>query len=71
MAGREDAVKGALEGPDEVRASRTDRQVLLFYRSESAKRWTCAVVKRADDAWFLITSYPTEAIKEGIRVWPN
>jgi hypothetical protein len=71
MLGREDAVKAALESPDEIRESRTDPQVLLFYKSEAAKRWTCAVVKRVGDEGFLITTYPTDAIKEGIRAWPN
>lgn len=71
MLGREDAVKAALESPDEVRESRTDPQVLLFYKSEAVKRWTCGVVKRDGDEGFLITTYPTDAIKEGVRVWPN
>ena len=71
MAGREVSVKGALEVPDEIRQSRTDAQVLLFYKAEAPKRWTCAVVKRAETSAFLITTYPTDAIKEGLRVWPK
>ncbi len=71
MSGREDAVKAALESPDEIRESRTGRQVLLFYKTQAAKRWTCAVVKRVGDQGFLVTTYPTDAIKEGVRVWPN
>ena len=70
MSGREDAVKTVLEVPDEVRESRADRQVLLFYKSQAAKRRTCAV-KRVGNEGFLITTYPTDAIKEGVRVWPN
>jgi hypothetical protein len=71
MAGRESLVLAALEAPDEVRQSRIDSQVLLFYKAEATRRWTCAVAKRAAEGAFLITAYPTDAIKEGIRVWPK
>jgi hypothetical protein len=71
MSGREASVKIALENPDEGRQSRTDPEVLLFYKAEAAKRWTCAVVKRTNDDAFLVTAYPTDAIKEGDRVWPK
>ena len=71
MAGRESSVRLALESPDEVRQSRIDSEVVLFYRTEGAKRWVCAVTKQGGDAAFLITAYPTDAIKEGVRLWPN
>ena len=71
MAGRESLVRSALEAPDEVRQSRIDSQVLLFYKAEATKRWTCAVVKRVAEGAFLITAYPTDAIKEGVRIWPK
>ena len=71
MAGREGLVRTALEAPDEIRQSRIDQQVLLFYKAEGTKRWTCAVAKRAGERAFLITSYPTDAIKEGVRIWPK
>ena len=71
MAGRESSVRLTLGSPDEIRASRTDPEVLLFYKAEGARRWVCAVTKRAPDEAFLVTAYPTDAIKEGIRVWPN
>ena len=48
MAGREADVKAALETPDEVRESRSDRQVFLFYKAERVKRWVCAVAKETD-----------------------
>jgi hypothetical protein len=69
--GRETFVKAALEAPDEIRQSRMDQQVLLFYKAEATERWTCAVVKRLASSGFLITAYPTGAIKEGVRVWPK
>ncbi len=71
MAGQETRVKGALESPDEIRQSRREPQVLLFYKSEAPKRWTCAVARRTEDGAFLITAYPTDAIKEGVRIWPR
>jgi hypothetical protein len=71
MAGEEDAVRAALEAPDEVRQSRADPTVYLFYSVQQAKRWVCAVAKRKGGDGFLITAYPTDAIKEGKRVWPN
>ena len=71
MKGRELDVKLALESPDEVRQSKSDSSVLLFYRTEGLKRWVCAVAKRSDQEGFLITAYPTEAIKEGTKIWPK
>ena len=71
IAGRESSVRLALEIPDEVRQIRSDPDVLLFYKAEEARRWVCAVTKRAPDEAFLVTAYPTDAIKEGIRIWPN
>lgn len=71
MTGGEAGVKLALENPDEARHSRTDPKVLLFYKAEMPRRWTCAVVKRTNDEAFLVTAYLTDAIKEGVRVWPK
>jgi hypothetical protein len=39
--------------------------------AEQAGRWACAVARRNDNGGFLITAYPTDAIKEGVRVWPK
>ena len=71
MAGREEVVKTTLQNPEQVRQSRSDSQVLLFYHGEGSSRWVCAVAKRAADQGFLITAYPTDAIKEGDQVWPK
>ncbi|MBM3189465.1 MAG: DUF4258 domain-containing protein [Chloroflexi bacterium] len=70
MAGREAEVRGALEEPNEIRLSRGDRTVYLFYRA-SGQRQICAVAKRLNGDGFLITAYPTDAIKEGVRIWPR
>ena len=71
MAGRESSVKTTLESPDEVRQSRIDPDVLLFYKAEAVRRWVCAVTQQADADALLVTAYPTDAIKEGVRIWPK
>ena len=69
MEGHEEDVKKTLEDPDEIRQSKSDEHVYLFYRAEREKRWICAVSKRTGNEGFLITTYPTDAIKEGVQVW--
>jgi hypothetical protein len=70
MAGREGDVKAAVVTPEEVRRSKTDPAVHLFYRSDGVRRWVCAVCKRLNGEGFVITAYPTDTIKEGERIWP-
>jgi hypothetical protein len=70
MAGREADVRAALSAPDEVRRSRRDPDVLLFYKADGGRRWVCAVCRRVNGNGFLITAYPTDGIKEGERIWP-
>jgi hypothetical protein len=62
-------VQATLSDPDEIRLSKTDAQVYLFYRDDGTKRWVCAVVRRLNGEGFLITAYRTSAIKEGDLVW--
>jgi hypothetical protein len=71
MAGYELTVQDTLKAPAQIRLSRSDGSVYLFYRQGRVGRWIYAVVKRLNDEGFLITSYPTEAIKEGERIWPK
>jgi hypothetical protein len=71
MAGREWDVKETLVNPEEIRRSRSDPAVYLFYSSERQGRWVCAVARQLNGDGFLITTYPTDAIKEGVRVWPK
>ena len=71
MVSREAIVKDTLENPEQVRQSRVDPQVLLFYKAEGASRWVCAVAKHEANTGFLITAYPTDAIKEGTQIWPK
>ena len=71
MAGCEEEVRIVLEEPGEIRRSKNDANVYLFYRSRHTRRWVCAVTKHEDGSGFLITAYPTDAIKEGERIWPK
>jgi hypothetical protein len=71
MSGRELSVKAALENPDEIRQSRSDPRVFLFYKAELSKRWVCAVAREDVGSGLLITAYPTDAIKEGVKIWPK
>lgn len=72
MTGQEGNVRETLSNPDEVRRSRTDQDVYLFYRALHTGRWTCAVCKQVSlQEGFLITAYPADAIKEGDLIWPK
>jgi hypothetical protein len=65
---REGELQQVLADPDEVRRSRKDPNVLLFYGG-AGSRWLCAVARREDGTAFLITAYPTDAIKAGDTTW--
>ena len=69
MRGREADVQNTLHEPDEIRRSRNDPAVHLFYRIERPKRWICAVAKRLDGDEFLIKTFPADAVKEGEQIW--
>ena len=63
-----------LQTPEEVRISRTDTDVRLFYefysRTALGDKWLCVVVKYLTDGAFVITAYLTDKLKAGERVWP-
>jgi len=72
MRERENAVRTTLAEPEQIRRSRSDAAVLLFYRQTAPSRWVCCVVKRLTATTaFLITAYPTDAIKEGELIWSD
>ena len=71
MVGREDDVQETLKNPIEIRESRSDPSVYLFYKTERTGRWVCAVTRQLDSEGFLITTSPTDSIKEGRRIWPK
>lgn len=63
-------VKAALAKPEQVRQSRHDASVLLFYRS-GVRHWVVAVARHAQADGFLVTAYQTDAIREGEKIWPR
>lgn len=69
MKEREKDVIETLSNPMEIRESKSDPTVYLFYNPERTGRWVCAVTKRLNGEGFLITTYPTDAIKEGETIW--
>lgn len=68
VKGRELEVKQALYEPDEIRVSRKDKMVLLFYKMFD-KRYLCVVVRFFKKKGFIITAYWTKKIKEGELRW--
>lgn len=71
MKGHERDVQEALGNPAQVRQSKSDPAVYLFYGLLGQKRWVCAVAKALNGDGFLVTAYLTDAIKEGEQVWPK
>jgi hypothetical protein len=69
MSRQEAAVQATLTQPDEIRRSRSDPNIYLFYKLQREKRWLCTVIRQLNGEGFLITTYPTDAIKEGETVW--
>src|SRR5687768_5283254 len=67
---RLDDVAQTLSSPDEIRRSRRDQRVLLFYRRDNPY-WLVAVVRRLNGDGFLITAYRADSIKEGEQLWPR
>jgi len=75
MAGMEDEVERILQTPNEVRLSRSDDSVRLFYefyaRTPLGGKWVCVVVKYLPADAFVITAYLTDTVKAGEIVWPT
>ncbi len=67
MRGKEDIVKTVLQLPDEIRQSRTDKEVFLYYKQFD--RLYCVVARHSGTEGFLITAYPTDKVKEGDVIW--
>jgi len=68
MRGREKEVQEVLKDADEVRRSRINGSVYLYYRRKR-DHYICAVAKHLNDEGFLITAYFTEAVRIGQVIW--
>ena len=71
MEGHEKEVETTLKNPEEIRQSKQDAAVYLFYKTLRKGRWVCAVSKRLNTEGFLVTAYPTDTIKTGEKIWPK
>ena len=68
IKGREQEVKQALCEPDEIRISKKDKTVLLFYKMFD-QRYLSVVVRFFKKRGFIVTAYWTKKIKEGKLKW--
>jgi hypothetical protein len=75
LAEMEAEIRRVVEAPSEVRASRSDQDVKLFYefyaRTAVGGKWLCVVVKYLPDDAFVITAYLTDSVKAGEILWPK
>ncbi len=72
MAGE---IEQTLREPEQVRQSRSDSDVKLFYRyylkTLAGGKWLCVVVKYSAEDAFVITAYLTDKPKAGETLWPR
>ena len=65
----EDQVEKTLQDPDQLRRSKQDKRVHLYYRS-IGKLWICIVVDHINtEEGYIITAYITDRIKEGEQIY--
>ena len=68
IKGKEKEVKEALINPDEIRLSKSDTSVYLYYK-HYGKLSLSVVVKHNNGEGFIITAYYTDRIKEGKQIY--
>jgi len=68
VKGHEKHAIETLTSPDEIRVSKRDRSVCLFYKKYRNKH-LCVVAKISKNRGFIITAYHTKKIKEGELKW--
>lgn len=68
MRGKESLVRATLKHPDEIRRSRKDPDVHLYYGQDPPYH-ICVVVRHLNDEGYVVTAYRTDKIKEGERIW--
>ena len=67
MKGKEKIVKEVLSNPDEIRKSKTDEDVFLYYKR--IDKLYCVVTRHEGARGFLITAYLADKVKEGEIIW--
>ncbi|MGK7881461.1 MAG: DUF4258 domain-containing protein [Crocosphaera sp.] len=68
MTGQEDIVKQTLQFPTEIRRSKSDLDVYLYYKYQPPY-FVCVVAKHLNGDGFIITAYRTNKIKRGDLIW--
>ena len=68
IEGKEKEVKETLINPDEIRLSKKDASVYLYYK-HYGKLSLSVVVKHNNGGGFIITAYYTDRIKEGKQIY--
>ncbi len=75
MAGMAQEIERVLQSPTEVRVSRSDEAVRLFYefyaKTMVGGKWLCVVVKYDPEDAFVVTAYLTDQLKAGETIWPK
>src|SRR3989344_284102 len=70
MENKENLVKETLRKPDELRISKKDSAVFLYYKKLNGK-YCCVVAKHLNGEGFIITTYITDKIKIGEKYETN
>ena len=68
IEGKEKEVKETLTNPDEIRQSKSDDSVYLYYKYYDRLSLS-VVVKHKNGEGFIVTAYYTDRIKEGKQVY--
>lgn len=75
LIGMEEEISRVLQAPAEVRISRSDETVQLFYeyyaKTRVGGKWLCVVVKYPTVDAFVVTAYLTDQLKPGESLWPK
>ncbi len=70
LNGRLAEVQLTASDPDEVRRSKSRRNVFLFYRVEGVRKFVCVVVRsESSDRALVTTAYDADRVKEGELLW--
>ena len=69
IAKHEDDVEDALENPSEIRRSKQDPRVHLYYK-DIGKLYVCVVTDHiSENEGYIITAYLTDRVKEGEQIY--
>ena len=64
----EEEVKETLKNPDEVRRSKKDISVFLYYK-KYGNWFICVLVRHLNNEGYIITAYIADKIKKGEVIW--